>query len=103
MSDFEFESNELIDYIKCFLSSCDLFENTAFKLDGSDPFWYKKSNFLSLLNLPSQISKFGSLRNYWEGSQERSIQQIRPFLIGMRSSSSFYKTKLKHMYILQKN
>ena len=97
MSDFEFELNELLDYIKCFLSSCDLFENTAFKLDGSDPFWYKKSNFLSLLNLPSQIAKFGSLRNYWEGSQERSIQQIKPFLIGMRSSSSFYKTKLKHM------
>ena len=101
MSTEKIDSTQLLHFIKSFLSSCDLFENAAFKLNGTDPFWYKKSNFLSLLNIPSQIEKFGSLRNYWEGSRERSIQQIKPFLIGMRSSSSFYKTKLRHMYISQ--
>ena len=101
MNDEDVDSDELMDYVKCFLSSCDLFENTAFMMDGTDPFWYKKSNFLSLLNLPMQIKKFGSIKNYWEGSRERSIQQIKPFLIKMRSSASFYRAKMKHMYISQ--
>ena len=101
MNDESDDSDELMDYVKCFLSSCDLFENTAFMMDGTDPFWYKKSNFLSLLNLPTQIKKFGSLKNYWEGSRERSIQLIKPFLIKMRTTSSFYKAKMKHMYISQ--
>ena len=73
MSVEKIDSNQLLHFIKCFLSSCDLFKNTAFKLNGTDLFWYQKSNFLSLLNIPSQIEKFGSLRNYWEGSRERSI------------------------------
>ena len=45
MSDEQIESEELSDYIKCFLSLCDLFENTAYELNGADPFWYKKSIF----------------------------------------------------------
>ena len=101
MSEEDLEENELLDYIKCFLSTCDLFENVAFKLTDVDPFWLKKGNFLSLLNLPSQIKKFGNIRYYWEGSRERSIQQIKPFLINIRSTASYYKTKLAQMYVSQ--
>ena len=91
----------LLEYTKHFLSVCDAFENTAFKLEGIDPFWYKKGNFLSLLNLPDQIQRYGNLKNYWEGSRERSIQLIKPFLINMRATSSFYRRKLNRMYISQ--
>ena len=93
--------NEHTDYIKMFLSCCDMFENITYNLNEQNPFWYKKGNFLSLLNLPSQVQKFGSLKNFWEGSRERSIQQIKPYLIKTRSTSSFYKTKLQKMYIAQ--
>ena len=32
------------------------------------PRWLQKSNFLCLLNVPSIISRYGPIRNYWEGS-----------------------------------
>ena len=101
MNDENISSYEQMDCIKIFLSCCDMFENITYNLNDRDPFWYKKGNFLSLLNLPSQIEKFGSLKNFWEGSRERSIQQIKPYLIKTRLTSSFYKTKLKKMYIAQ--
>ena len=101
MNDDNSNEMEHCDYIKCFLSFCDLFENVAYKLDDQNPFWFKKGNFLSLLNLPSQIEKFGSLKYYWEGSRERTIQQIKPYLIKTRLTSSFYKAKLKKMYTSQ--
>ena len=89
----------LLNYIKCFLSSCDLFENKAYIMNEDDAMWYTKGNFLSLLNLPEQIKKFGKLRLYWEGSRERTIQQIKPYLINMRQTSSYFKTKMTHMYV----
>ena len=101
MHDDATKSDEQMHYIKCFLSACDLFEHVAYQMNGSNPIWHAKGNFLSLLNLPDQISHFGSLTNYWEGSRERSIQQIKPYLINMRSSSSFCKAKLKKMYTTQ--
>ena len=82
-----------------FLSACDVFENKAYVMNGDDAIWYSKGNFLSLLNLPSQITQFGSLRLFWEGSRERSIQQIKPFLLNIRHTTSYFKTKLKHMYV----
>ena len=58
------------------------------------PTWLSKGNFLSLLNLPNTIKKFGPLRLYWDGNRERTIQYIKPFLIHSRKTPSFYKTKL---------
>ena len=106
MHDNETDTSELMEYLKLFLSSCDMFEHVVFNMKDKDmkdkdPFWYKKGNFLSLLNLPSQIEYFGSLKNFWEGSRERSIQQIKPYLIKMRLTSSFYKKKLQRMYTTQ--
>ena len=86
-----------------FLSCCDTFERTIYNLEdnNNEPIWFTKGNFLSLLNLHDQIQKFGSIRCFWEGSRERSIQLIKPYLINMRSTSSYYKTKLNHMYVSQ--
>ena len=89
----------LMEHIKIFLSACDAFESRAYLMNGDDFMWFSKGNFLSLLNLPSQISKFGRVRLYWEGSRERSIQQIKPFLINIRQTSSYFKTKLTRMYV----
>ena len=103
MSDDESESMLILDYVKCFLSCCDTFERTIYNFEGSssEPIWATKGNFLSLLNLHSQVEKFGSIRCYWEGSRERSIQLIKPYLINMRSTTSYYRTKLNHMYVSQ--
>ena len=97
MTDEELESPSLLRYVKIFLSSCDIFEHKAYIMKEDDAMWYTKGNFLSLLNLPLQISTFGRLRLYWEGSRERSIQQIKPFLVNMRQTSSFFKTKLTYI------
>ena len=64
-------------------------------------FGTRKVIFILMKNLPMQIKKFGSIKNYWEGSREQSIQQIKPFMIKMRSKASFYRAKMKQMYILQ--
>ena len=103
MSNDESESIFIMDYVKNFLSCCDSFENCIYNLDetNSESIWVTKGNFLSLLNLQSQIEKFGSIRCYWEGSRERSIQLIKQYLINMRSTTSYYKTKLNHMYVSQ--
>ena len=101
MCDDTINSNTLLDHIKCFLSACDMFENKAYIMNGDDAMWYSRGNFLSLLNLPSQVEQFGKIRLYWEGSRERSIQQIKPYLISVRQSSSYFKTKLTHMYVSQ--
>ena len=95
----EVDSSSLLRFIKVFLSSSDMFEHKAYVMNGDDAMWFTKGNFLSLLNLPAQIFKFGSLRIYWEGSSERSIQQIKPFLINIRQTSSYFKTKLTYLYV----
>ena len=99
MSNKLFDSKLLLNYTKVFLSSCDMFENKAYLMNGDDTMWYSKGNFLSLLNLPCQVAKFGNVRMYWEGTRERSIQQIKPFLINIRHTSSYFKTKLTYMYV----
>ena len=99
LGDDDVKEDTLYTYVKVFLSACDVFENKAYVMNGDDALWYSKGNFLSLLNLPSQIARFGSLRLYWEGSRERSIQQIKPFLLNIRHTTSYFKTKLTHMYV----
>ena len=72
---------EISDIIKIFLSTCHNFDKTfGFSKDPANPFWFKKSNFISLLNLPGQINKFGPLYLYWEGVKERYIQFVKPLL-----------------------
>ena len=98
MSNTEVSVHEVDDYIKLFLTSVHNFEVRTYVQDGNHDFsWYTKGNFLSLLNLPDQIQKFGHIRNYWEGSRERYIQLVKPFMKNNRNTSSYLKTQLKNV------
>ena len=39
-------------------------------IDEINAYWLKKYNFLSLLNIPETIDKYGPLINLWEGSNQ---------------------------------
>lgn len=96
MSSDDILNEEINDYIKLFLSSVDLCEKICFYENIEDSkIWFKRSNFLCLLNLPEQIYHFGPIRNYWEGSRERIIQSIKPFMKRNRDTSSFLKIQLE--------
>ena len=85
---------EIDDYIKIFLSVLDLGERVTFTEALSGMFWFQRSNFLCLLNLPEQVDRFGALRKYWEGSRERFIQSIKPLMKHTRDSTSFLQIQL---------
>ena len=59
-------TTDLKEIIKIFLSTCHEFDLQFGYSDNNVPFWFKKSNFVSLLNLPHQIEKYGPLHLYWE-------------------------------------
>ena len=93
------------DHIKLFLSVAHYYEKAiGFPTNVSNvklfPLWYRRSNFVSLLNLPKQIEKYGPVRLYWEGHRERYIQVIKPILANKRTSVSYLQTKLKKVYKL---
>ena len=92
-------SDEINNYVKMFLSCCRIYHNVFYDNNEStkNPFW-NSPNFLSLLNLPKQIEQFGSMRLHWEGVHERFIQNIKPYLKNMRSSTSFLLTKLDSIH-----
>ena len=80
MTDVEVSSEEMNDYIKLFLSCCQKYHSRLYgNSSNKNPFW-NSPNFLSLLNLPTQIDQSGSMRLYWEGVNERYIQYIKPTL-----------------------
>ena len=93
------------NHVKLFLATIHYYEQCiGFPTDSSDkkvfPIWYNRSNFLSLLNLPYQISQYGPLRLYWEGNRERYIQVVKPILVNKRTTVSYLETKLKKIYKL---
>lgn len=99
--DVEIISNQ----IKLFLSVTHYYEKAiGFPTNASNdkllPVWYSRSNFVSLLNLPEQIAKYGPLRLYWEGHRERYIQVVKPVLTNKRTSVSYLKTKLEKVFKL---
>ena len=85
------------DLIKIFLWSCHNFDTTFGYSDGNIPFWYKKSNFVSLLNLPTQIDHYGPVYLYWEGVKERYIQYVKPILKNKRKTASYLCTKAQQL------
>ena len=70
----------------------------CFEYNENEPMWWSKSNFISLLNLPDQINFFGPLRFYWDGSRERFIQSVKPWLQHMRQSDSYLVCKLESIH-----
>ena len=65
--------------IKIYLTNLDNFEvgiNTEQKKAKSaiqNKIWFKKYNFLSLLNIPDIMHKYGPLINLWEGSNQGEV------------------------------
>lgn len=96
---------ELERHVKIFLSILDLCERLTFTESDNGMFWFKRSNFLCLLNLPNQIDTFGPIRKYWEGNRERFIQEVKPLMKHTRETTSFLKIQLEKMmkYQLLKN
>ena len=103
MTDDYIDPENLEDYIKLFLSACHGYEKAiGFPKDQNNalmnPNWYKKGNFVSLLNLPNQIKLYGPVRLHWEGVKERYIHQIKPILTNIRPTTSYLKTKMEEMH-----
>ena len=88
---------EIDQHIKAFLSMFDICEKVTFVESTNDMIWYSKSNFLCLLNLREQIHKYGPMRNYWEGSRERYIHEIKQYMERTRDTTSFLKTQLEKL------
>lgn len=86
---------QIDDYIKLFLSVCHFYETKVGLEENSFPFWYRKSNFVSLLNLSTQIKEYGPVYLHWEGVRERFIQYVKPSLTFMRNSVSYLVKKLE--------
>ena len=66
-----------------FLSTRDKFDKDLNSEETEcKPIWVKKSNYMSLLNLPKQMSLFGPLRRYREGSYrgEALVQDFKPLI-----------------------
>ena len=51
---------------------------------GSVPGWVTSYNFLSLLNLPTVLKDYGSMRVLWEGGEdgEGYLRSVKPLLRG---------------------
>ncbi|KAL9181321.1 hypothetical protein ACHAXT_010126 [Thalassiosira profunda] len=96
------KDSEKIDiYIKIFLTS--IYRVSALiDNDGSFSWLLAKGNFLSLLNLPEQIRRYGPVRWYYEGSDERFVQCVKPFLVtNARKTPSYFKIRLRLMQVMK--
>ena len=92
-------SLEKIDvHIKIFLDCCHRFCGEYYGSTVTE-FWFSKINFVSLLNLTEQISKYGHIGLTWEGVFERFIQIVKPTLQTARMNTSSLKRK---MILIQK-
>ena len=85
-------ADKIESYIKLFLSCT---HRSIILITGSNAWWEKKGNFLSLLNLPRQIQMYGPIRLYWESVCERFIQLVKPYLlVNMRKTQTYFQLKL---------
>jgi len=52
--------------------------------ENATPTWITSYDFVCLLNLPTMLTTFAPLRNYWEGGGmgKKIIQHIKPINIG---------------------
>jgi hypothetical protein len=90
-------SQQYLQHIKLFLDCCHQFCKATHD-DTITPFWLSKGNYVTLLNLPEQIERFGPLRDYWEGTRERYIHLIKRQLTNMRRTYTFMSSKLTEVH-----
>jgi hypothetical protein len=74
-------------HIKLFLTVFEMFDKDI-RNEDEKPKWIGCSNFISLLNLPGVMERFGPLRNLWEGGGqgEKILQVIKPSWVGYRKN-----------------
>ena len=94
MARYTYPKHELEVLIKIFLNLFRLLEENSGVKPNQEFLWITRGNILSMLNLPQQIDTFGNIRYYWEGSRERFIQSVKPFLQNLRDSESYLKLQL---------
>ena len=97
MSQRQTSSQQQLQHIKLFLDCCHQFCK-ATNDETITPFWLPKGNYVTLLNLPEQIERFGPLRNYWEGTREWYIHLIKRQLTNMRRTYTFMSSKLTEVH-----
>ena len=97
MTPHSIEKEEIDDHIKIFLTILDIGERVTFTDSTNGMFWFQRSNFLCLLNLPDQVERYGSVRKYWEGSRERFIQFMKPLMKSTRETASYLKIQLEKL------
>ncbi len=85
------------NHIALFLDCCHRLCKAVYDNTIKD-FWISKGNYTSLLNLPDQICKYGSIRYPWEGNRERYIQVVKPVLKALRHTSTYYKRKIQQVH-----
>ena len=85
-------------HIRIFLDCCHRFCNNY--CPSVTEFWFTKMNFISLLNLPKQIAKFGHIGYTFESVFERYIQIVKPVLKTARKYN--IESLGKKMIFLQK-
>ena len=84
-------------HIKLFLSCCHRYCRVYFAHDVK-PFWANTGNFPTLLNLAEQRARFGPIRWYWEGTNERFIGELKKYLVSMRKTPQYFMGKLSLMF-----
>ncbi len=52
------------------------------------------------MNLPSQVTRFGSLRLYWDGNNEHFVQIAKDVIENLRMTKSHLTTKMSEMHKL---
>ncbi len=66
---------------------------------SKNDYWIK-GNLASLLNLPSQVEKFGPLRLYWDGNNEHFVQTPKNTIENLRKMESYMTLKMTTMHKL---
>ena len=83
--------------IKVFLQCCHRLCKSYYS--GSvEEFWFAKANFISLLNLPEQIRRFGPTPLTIESVFESSIADTKPYFISSNKTEASFKAKMTLMY-----
>ena len=81
--------------IKIYLSNLNIFEKSISalhynsKIGNKNIYWLKKYNFMSLLNIPDAMRRYGPLINLWEGSNqgEGYLRYAKPRITDIHSKN----------------
>ncbi len=85
--------------IGMFLTSIHNFYEIYSQENSKNYFWIK-GNFASLMNLPSQVEKFGPLRCYWDGNNDHFVWIPKNLIEHMRKMESYLISKMTTMHKL---